>query len=47
MAHIFVIGWIHLPGPYDVSDVSCHISYVFIVVKLLRHLGPEKTPRHL
>ncbi len=37
MAHIFVIGWIH----------SAVISYVFLVVKSLSHLGSEKTPRHL
>ena len=40
-------GNIRFHAPYDVSDMSCHISYVFLVVMSLSHLGSEKTPRHL
>ncbi len=42
-AHIFVIGWIHLP----IIFIILYISYVIIVVKSLGHFGSEKTPRHL
>ncbi len=34
-------------APYDASDMSFYISYAFLAVKSLKHLGSEKTPRHL
>ena len=37
-------GNIWFDAPCDVSDMSCHISYIFLVVKSLRQLGSLKTP---